>query len=53
MKNFFYTLFLAAAVLLLGGGCRTFFEPEGIDGNEQLPWNAPAGWEGDVIGVPY
>ena len=38
-------------VALLGlGGCRT---PEPDSGADELPWNAPAPWEGRILGVPY
>jgi len=45
---------LAAAlvgVCLLLPGCA-FLEPEDPNYEDPKPWNAPAGWERSVIGVP-
>ena len=52
MKNFLYALCIAAAILL-ATGCRSFWQPGGEGATEQLPWNTPASWEGEIIGVPY
>lgn len=44
----FFVLFLALAM----AGCETV--PAGEQGpDDTKAWNTPAGWEGQMIGVPY
>jgi len=43
-------LLCLVAVVGLACGCRTAGPGENDD---QLPWNTPASWEGQIIGVPY
>ncbi len=38
--------------LLAGAGCRTAARAD-TGGVSTLPWNAPAGWENHVMGVPF
>lgn len=52
MKRAILALLLAATTALLGAGCRTVAEDDS-NAADQLPWNTPASWEGQVIGVPY
>ena len=42
------------ALALLAGlcGCVTA-DPGEQSSEEKLPWNAPAGWEGKTLGVPF
>ncbi len=44
-----------AALCLALGGCRTLIGPEPGEqsAEDAKPWNQPAGWEGQVLGVPY
>ena len=42
---------LAWAALLLAG-CASL-PAANDDGTDPLPWNAPAGWENTIIGVPF
>jgi hypothetical protein len=44
------SLFLAAACLLLPG-CA-FLEGGDPDYEDPKPWNSPAGWEHNTLGVP-
>ena len=42
------------ALCLSFGGCRALIGPEGEQAAEDSkPWNQPAAWEGQVLGVPY
>jgi uncharacterized protein YceK len=41
------------AALLLASGCASIFREEAPSDGNQLPWNTPAGWEGQGIGLPY
>jgi len=54
MKRALTQMVLAMGLLIIcvvGGGCRTVdSETENID---TKPWNTPAGWEGQLMGVPY
>jgi len=52
MKKLFYALCFVVTIFL-AGGCRSFWGPPEGEGAEQLPWNQPESWEGQVIGVPY
>lgn len=52
MKRAILALLLAATTALLSTGCRTVAEDD-ENAVDQLPWNTPASWEGQVIGVPY
>ena len=45
-------LFCLVVVVGFASGCRTASEEPG-DNLDQLPWNTPASWEGQIIGVPY
>jgi hypothetical protein len=45
-------LSLALLIGILAGGCATLCSDED-DGVDEKPWNAPAGWEGQTLGVPY
>ncbi|MBT3380069.1 MAG: hypothetical protein HN742_22600 [Lentisphaerae bacterium] len=51
MKRLLVAMLLATVTAVLSCGCRTV--PEDENAVDQLPWNTPAGWEGQVIGVPY
>jgi len=48
--------FLLLLVVLLGvlaaAGCRTVQDDQ-TRRVDPLPWNEPAGWENNVIGVPF
>ncbi len=49
-------LFLALAFSVLVSGCATMdniLSDESEDGVDSMPWNTPAGWEDEVIGLPY
>ena len=43
---------LTVVILLAASGCRMVSEGDG-DGVEELPWNMPASWEGQILGIPY
>lgn len=47
------SLSLGLFLLLLVCGCRSILREEEGEGGDGLPWNSPAGWENQVIGVPY
>lgn len=48
MKRVLLILAVTGLALLGAAGCST------TDANDdELPWNTPAGWEGQTIGVPY
>lgn len=40
-------------ILLLGSGCASIFREQESSRGDQLPWNTPANWEGQGIGLPY
>jgi hypothetical protein len=45
---------LLLALSLCFAGCRALIGPEGEQAAEDAkPWNQPAAWEGQVLGVPY
>lgn len=44
---------LLLAGLLLAVGCASILREEESPGSGQLPWNTPAGWEGQGVGLPY
>lgn len=46
-------MFLFAMIIIGGTGCSSPPRAEGESAVDQLPWNRPAGWEGQVIGLPY
>ncbi|NOY80095.1 MAG: hypothetical protein GXP31_03725 [Kiritimatiellaeota bacterium] len=42
---------LVCAILFLTGCAAMSVGDE--NGDDPLPWNAPAGWENSIIGVPF
>lgn len=52
MKRALRLIALIAALLAAAGCASIFREEEPTDGN-QLPWNTPANWEGQGVGLPY
>jgi hypothetical protein len=45
------TAVLVLAISLALAGCAS--TPTDPDGVGELPWNTPASWEGQFLGVPY
>jgi len=43
-------VFFVLCVLLLLAGCVSEKE---VSAQGRLPWNAPAAWEGQTLGVPF
>ena len=52
MKRFLLLLLVGAGLLLAGSGCQSLQDPYNGAGDPK-PWNAPAGWEGSIFGLPY
>jgi len=52
MKRIAVLLALAGLIALSASGCRLLTEAD-ENAVDQLPWNTPATWEGQIIGVPY
>ncbi len=52
MKRLLLATVCVGFLLVAGTGCRTTL-PEDEQTVEELPWNSPAGWEGQTLGVPY
>jgi uncharacterized protein YceK len=53
MKRRVFRMIAIATALLLSAGCASIFREEGPSDGSQLPWNTPASWEGQGIGMPY
>jgi uncharacterized protein YceK len=53
MKLRVFRVIVALVTLLLAAGCASIFRDEGPSDGNQLPWNTPASWEGQGIGMPY
>ena len=34
-------------------GCGTLLESDPDNATDEQPWNRPADWEGQILGVPY
>ena len=53
MKLRVFRLVALVAALLSVAGCASIFREEPPADGNQLPWNTPANWEGQGIGLPY
>jgi hypothetical protein len=53
MKHRALRLLALVGALLLAAGCASLVRDEGPSDGDQLPWNTPAGWEGQGVGLPY
>ncbi len=49
MRTRYLWLGILAVLLLFCAGCVSV----GENNNENLPWSQPAGWEDQMLGVPY
>jgi len=52
MKRFLLLLLVGVGLLCVGSGCQSLQDPYNGAGDPK-PWNAPAGWEGSMFGLPY
>lgn len=52
MKRCALHLVALLALLILCGGCASIVREEDDSGGGEMPWNTPAGWEGQGVGIP-
>jgi len=52
MRKSLLVVLISGLLVLTGAGCRFLDTPADSDVGE-LPWNTPAGWEGQILGLPY
>jgi len=53
MKSRLLRSLILLAILLLGAGCASILREQEPTRGDQLPWNTPANWEGQGLGLPY
>jgi len=51
-RSFLVVSMVVVGAILFLTGCASLPAPDD-DGTDPLPWNAPAGWENSIIGVPF